>query len=305
MEFIKKIFSSGRQHLEAFASSDIGGFRKENQDNFLILKPEETQNSAYLLIDERYQEMESPDWPATHIRVAVADGMGGHTNGREISEAAVKELMQIPPQTSPESMRDAVLNLHKSLQSRFSSGERSPGTTLVLADVERKTGKGVLLNLGDSRAFLLRKNEWRQITRDHNASEFSWRDGELSREDYEARLGLPDHRIVQALGYGSIGIIRAKDGYKPFRFDPGIRLDLKNHLRPDLSQHADVFPFRLSAGDLLMLASDGLWRADPEDLWRSIPAEELFSQEGLDKLVKNAAKQPSADDNITVVLCGG
>ncbi|MDM8526004.1 serine/threonine-protein phosphatase [Desulfococcaceae bacterium HSG8] len=303
-KLIQQILPSGKRVLCAFGSSDKGSFRDENQDNFLILQPEDGRSYAYSLMEEEFQRLEG-NWPETHIRVAVADGMGGHEGGREISQAAVTELMNIDPQLTPEAMRFAILELHKLLQSQFSSkGERNPGTTLVMADVEVKSGKGIMLNIGDSRALFLQKNQWRQLTLDHHAFEFSWRDGEFDRDTYEAKLEAGDHRIVQALGYGSMGIIRNEEGYKPFRFDPNIRLDLKADLPPDLSDNTDVFTFHLSHGDMLMLASDGLWRADPEASWRDIPPEQLFSQDGVDKLVHSSAVRPEADDNITVILCG-
>lgn len=304
-EFFQNLFPYGKGSLHAFASSDKGKFRQENQDNFLILKPENNQTCACSLMEEQFQRVDV-NWSKRYVRVVVADGMGGHEGGQEISRAAVTELMQVPPQTSPAGMRSVILKLHKTLQAQFSSkGGKSPGTTLIMADVKRRSGKGVMLSVGDSRALLLRKNKWCQLTCDHNLSEFAWRDGELTREEYDVHIQSGDQRLMQAFGYGSIGIIPDKAGYKPYRFDRGIRLDLKKELPPERSRHADVFTFQLCPGDILMLASDGLWRAFPGDSWHDgVVSGELLSQKGVDKLVQNAVEQPKANDNVTVVVCG-
>jgi len=217
----------------------------------------------------------------------------------------IRGLMRIPPRKTPQAMRSAIMELHRKLRLKFSSkSEKSPGTTLVMADIERKSGKGVMLSIGDSRAFLLSKSQWDQVTHDHHISEFSWRDGEISREDYEKRLKAGGHRIAQALGYGAAGIVRDKNGHKPYRFDPGIRLDLEKELPPDLSEHADVFTFRFSPGDILMLASDGLWSAKSGGSWWKTVSGELFSQDGVNQLIQSAVKDHEVYDNVTVVMCG-
>ncbi len=299
------MFLSEKRMLQAYASSDRGQFRDENQDNFLILQLEKDRVNACSLAEETYHKTIAKNWPETYIRVAVADGMGGHEGGRQISEAVIRGLMRIPPRKTPQAMRSAIMELHRKLRLKFSSkSEKSPGTTLVMADIERKSGKGVMLSIGDSRAFLLSKSQWDQVTHDHHISEFSWRDGEISREDYEKRLKAGGHRIAQALGYGAAGIVRDKNGHKPYRFDPGIRLDLEKELPPDLSEHADVFTFRFSPGDILMLASDGLWSAKSGGSWWKTVSGELFSQDGVNQLIQSAVKDHEVYDNVTVVMCG-
>lgn len=299
------MFLPDKRMLQAYASSDRGQFRDENQDNFLILQPEKDRVSASSLAEETYHQTIAKNWPEAYIRVAVADGMGGHESGRQISEAVSRGLMRIPPRMTPRAMRSAIMELHRKLRLKFSSkSEKSPGTTLVMADMDRKSGKGVMLNIGDSRAFLLSRNQWDQMTHDHHISEFSWRDGEISREDYEKRLKIGDHRIAQALGFGAAGIVKDKNGNKPYRLDPGIRLDLKKELPSDLSQHADVFTFRFSPGDILMLASDGLWSTKSGDSWWKTASGELFSQDGVNQLVQNAVTDHEVYDNVTVVVCG-
>ena len=143
----------------------------------------------------------------------------------------------------------------------------------------------------------------RQLTHDHHAAEFAWRDGELERDDYELRLNAGARRLVQALGYGSVGIVKDTDGYKPFRFMRPIRLDLKPELPDALAAHADVFTLKLQTGDLLLLATDGLWSAASDGLWPAVGYSALNHQEGLENLAENAL-QCGAQDNITMVAGG-
>jgi len=221
-----------------------------------------------------------------------------------MAEAMVEKLLTVPPCQSPADMRAAVIDLHQTLTELFpGKRDKSPGSTLVMADINLGNRQAVLLNIGDSRAFLLRGNKRRQLTHDHHSSEFAWRDGELERDDYELQLNAGARRLVQALGYGSVGIVKDADGYKPFRFMRPIRLDLKQELPDALADHADVFTLRLQTGDLLLLATDGLWSAAPDGLWPAMEANALNHHEGLENLAENAL-QRGAHDNITIVLGG-
>lgn len=279
------------------------GRRDENQDNYLLIQSRNGQNTASYLQNQQSKEQILEKWDARYARAAVLDGMGGHRHGREIAEQAVQELLRLPPQTDIKGLRAQIEAIHARLYQQFPGGDKRPGTTLVMADLDLRKKKGVIAHIGDSRAYLIRKNKMRQLTCDHHSIEFALRDGEIEATEYEQRLETGDLRLVQALGYGSFGILKEADGYKPYRLDSRIRLDLKADLRPGLQKHADVFPIQLAFNDVLMLGTDGLWRTAPNDVWRAPPGEIRIEPSDARKIADRAF-QFGSTDNITVVLCG-
>ena len=66
-------------------------------------------------------------------------------------------LIQLQPQHSPETMKQQIINIHNQLYDAYAIplNVRSPGTTLVLADIHRQTVQAVLIHVGDSRAYLI------------------------------------------------------------------------------------------------------------------------------------------------------
>lgn len=279
------------------------GRRGENQDNHLLIQSHNGQVVASYLQNQQPVEQILEKWDSRYARAAVLDGMGGHQHGREIAEQAVQELLQPPPQTDIKGMRARIEAIHASLYQQFPGGDKRPGTTLVMADLDLRKRKGVMAHIGDSRAYLIRKNKMRQLTCDHHSIEFALRDGEIEATEYEQRLEAGALRLVQALGYGSFGILKEADGYKPYRLDSRIRLDLKADLPPGMQTHADVFPIQLAFNDILMLGTDGLWRADRNDVWRA-PTGEIRIEPSEARKIADRAFQLGSTDNITVVLCG-
>lgn len=228
------------------------GPREENQDNYLIIN---TQGQCEYLLNENKYHHTLEDWPKGHIRLAIADGMGGHNNGRQAAEAVVLALLKLDFQTKPEAFRKALFNIHNKLFSQFHQGARTPGSTLVIADIDPK-GNAVIANIGDSRAYLYRDNKWQLITTDHSEAEFAYRDNEISEEIYKRSLQHNTNRIVQAMIFGSSGIIANQAGIKQKQHIQELRIELGK----------DIFKQQIKLGDILMLASDGLWSGRKNNL---------------------------------------
>ena len=168
------------------------GMRDENQDNYLIIN---AQGQCEYLHDEEKQTSTVDNWAKGDVRIAVIDGMGGHEHGREFAEDAVAGLMKIPFQTDPIELKAALTQLHDTLFERYYRGGRSPGSTLVMADVTAER-TALIANIGDSRAFLCNgdcagDNE-EQLTFDHTEAGMALRDGFISEQDYQD----VDHLIV-------------------------------------------------------------------------------------------------------------
>jgi len=108
------------------------------------------------------------------VLLVVADGVGGAPGGEVAADAAVNELAQrffsagdgrAIEDRLIEGVRDANTAV---LKAGESSGFPGAATTLVAAVVQG--ARVVVANLGDSRAYLVRAGEARQLTDDHHGA---------------------------------------------------------------------------------------------------------------------------------------
>lgn len=159
----------------------------------------------------------------------VADGLGGHVAGRRASEIGVTSfchaLEESPAGDPADAIRSAV---------RLANGEiweaamrnpelRGMGTTLVAMWIGDRMA--TLVNVGDSRIYLLRGGVLSQLTSDHSAVGEMIAQHELSEE--EARSHPGRHIITRALGV--VGTVEA-----------------------------DIGSLRVGEGDSLLLCTDGI-----------------------------------------------
>jgi protein phosphatase len=234
----------GRRAVEMAAVSDRGGVRAENQDAAVLVELEGSAGCAAL----------------------VADGMGGHPDGRlaaELATAAAAEALRAaaePAATLPAAVEAA----NRAIAERAVPDERgrSLGTTLVLGAVSN--GRASVANVGDSRAYLVRGATVTQLSVDHSWVAEQVRAGILTEE--EAHRHPRRSRVTRAL--------------------------LGEPVEPDL------FEVSMRPGDVLLLCSDGLWDTLPPPRI----AELLGGEGGLEELVGglvDAALRAGSTDNVT------
>jgi protein phosphatase len=145
--------------------------------------------------NEDYAGAAAPDGElAEHkgILLVVADGVGGHARGREASEYAVRSLLAdyyaTPDTWSIEKSLATVLQainrwlLGEARKTRELAGMATTLTALVL-----RGRRFHLAHVGDSRAYLLRGEEFTQLTEDH-----TWEHPELNNVLRRA-VGLDEH----------------------------------------------------------------------------------------------------------------
>jgi PPM family protein phosphatase len=253
--------------------TDVGQVREDNEDKFLIadLTQElrrETNCSLEFLSDKR------------GTLFAVADGMGGASAGQLASRLAVRTLFNqvhvstdVHPMLDDETVEgiilDAVDTANRRIFSESSSAREAEGmgTTLTLAFEIR--GRIVIGHVGDSRAYLLRKEGIGQLTQDQTLVASKVLSGELT--EIEARRHPNRNLLLQALG-------------------------AQPEVKPALSQWVPLHPW-----DVLLLCSDGLHdQMEADEIYATV-AESPNISEAAAALVE-LANQRGGPDNITVVL---
>lgn len=131
---------------------------------------------------------------------AVADGMGGHKNGQYASRkvASAIEEAQIPEDLDAacEAVCEAIRRASDQLYTESRASGEQMGSTVVSLIV--RDGTYAILWVGDSRAYLYRGGELRQLTRDHTQVQEMVDRGLL---DPEAAANHPlSHVLARAVG---------------------------------------------------------------------------------------------------------
>ena len=169
--------------MEHYYLTDPGKVRDQNEDSVIIVK---NHSEEYLM--------------------AVADGMGGHSNGEVASSLAIthladnfKSLKSIGTKEDAMLWMRAITNEINALIYKYT--EDNPvsvgmGTTLVMAIV---TEKFLLFgNIGDSSGFVMRNGQLHKITTDHTLVNLLVQSGELSEKD--AKEHPKKNVLMKALG---------------------------------------------------------------------------------------------------------
>jgi serine/threonine protein phosphatase PrpC len=200
---------------------------------------------------------------------AVADGMGGHPGGEVASAVAVALVQAAFTGRSLDELQAAVRAANRAIWDRAGASAEleGMGTTICAAGL---TGDGSLavVNVGDSRACVLRNGLLAQLTDDHSVTAELVRRGELSEQE---ALDHPHHGVLtRALGVG-----------------PDVELDSATH--PAVQ------------GDRLLVCTDGLFNEVPNDEIASSMAATEDLQATADALVELALSR-GGRDNVAVVV---
>ena len=151
-------------------------------------------------------------------------------------------------------------------ESRLSAGDAQMGTTLTALVIRDRDA--FLAHVGDSRAFLVRGRQIRQLTEDHSLVAELVRDGVLSSAEAEHHPNA--HVILRALGIAEHVTVEAQG------------------------------PLPLRSGDTLVLCTDGLTRqVRPHEIRRL--AQIRPPSRACERLV-SLANERGGPDNITLQL---
>ncbi|MDD6059825.1 MAG: Stp1/IreP family PP2C-type Ser/Thr phosphatase [Ruminococcus sp.] len=142
-----------------------------------------------------------------NVLAVVCDGMGGERAGKEASEIAINEFFQRFSAGYTESLGDeeirklliASVSAANSViytRARLDFKNFGMGTTCVAAFVKKNTA--FIINVGDSRAYLISDTGLSQITTDHNVSTLLFEQGKISEAEMETHP--QRHMLVRAVG---------------------------------------------------------------------------------------------------------
>lgn len=204
---------------------------------------------------------------------AVADGMGGHRGGEVASTAALEAFNEaVGSGGTAQALVDGVNAANSAVYELSSTDARlaGMGTTLVaLAAVDEGGVEQVaVINIGDSRVYLLSGDELVQISEDHSLVETMVRTGQLSAE--EASVHPRRNVLTRALG-----------------IEPAVEVD--------------GWVVQPRSGDRFLLCSDGLFNElDPDEI-ASVLRQLPDPSEAAFQLVR-LANEAGGRDNISAVV---
>lgn len=241
-------------NLKVIVMSDKGNIRINNEDIGLFFRIADDNDKGSLLI--------------------VADGMGGHQAGEVASKMATdivveKYFYNSSSSSIEKNLAIAFSSANRSIFELASSSKRYKGMGTTCTAIIVLDSRLYYAHVGDSRAYIIKKNGIRQITQDHTYVNELIRTGEISKT--EAATHPKRNVLTNAMG-------------------------TKADLQVDSSM--DTEPFEES--DRLLLCSDGLYEYLTDEEMASILSTNSIMEAA--NIMIAEAKNRGGHDNITVII---
>ncbi len=215
--------------------------------------------------------VQTPDILKKGMLFVVADGMGGAAGGDEASQIAVETTMKdYYASADPDIKRSLEHSIQAANVQIYKRGHEEldvwgMGTTIVAAVIQGS--QLVVAHVGDSRAYLFRQGQFKQLTTDHS--------------------------LVQSLL--DAGLITIEEARRHPR--PNI---LSRNLGGEPTVHPDLQTQTLKERDVVLLCSDGLWGVLCEqDISDVLQGQE--SHQAAHTLIE-MANEHGGPDNISVIV---
>lgn len=262
--------------LDIGAVTHRGVVRSNNEDQYAIIR--RTRSSEVLassLADDKIAKEKNDAW-----LLVVADGVGGQVSGQIASATAVRAVLKFTSELSSWIMRplgglredleervalycDAI---NREMQVQVEANPSLAGMATTMTSAYLFGSYAAVVNVGDSRSYLIRKNRLRQITSDHTLAQ-----------------QLKDHGLPAAVTHAYRNVLtRCFDtSGKPASFD--------------------LYHFGLQHDDRLLLCSDGLSdMVSDADMLRIIQMAQ--STTDACRMLAATALRNGGKDNVTLVL---
>jgi serine/threonine protein phosphatase PrpC len=203
--------------------------------------------------------------------LAVADGVGGHAAGEVASATIIEALAPLgdcePGYDLVGRLHEAVVAGNAAIAERVAADPRLQGMSTTLTAILFGDGRYCLLNIGDSRTYLLRDGSLEQLTRDDSYVQLLVDEGHITQE---AAGSHPQRNLV----------LQALTG--------------EEVMEPAMTVH------EARAGDRFMLCSDGL--SDVVDhATLTATLEDGDPEESVQRLIALALANHTRD-NVTAIV---
>ncbi len=204
---------------------------------------------------------------------ALADGVGGQDAGEVASHAAVEKLLEgfraAPAgEPHPALLRRLIQAANTHIFESGHSGTKRTAMATTLVACALRFDRAVVAHVGDSRCYLIRGGRAESLTRDHTVVNDQMRLGVLSAR--EASESATKHILSRSLG-------------------------------SDMFVSVEISDNQVMSGDVLLLCSDGLHGAVPEEEMAAIVQRHPSLSDAARNLV-DVANERDGGDNVSIQL---
>jgi PPM family protein phosphatase len=246
--------SQRRLVIRAVLRTDVGLVRSENQDFGTYTTAEEEKESN----------------PGGRLLI-VADGMGGHRGGATASRLAAETVkaQYLGSETAdiPAALKESLVRANARIFSEAQSNPELRGMGTTTSALAVRGDQSWLAHVGDSRIYLVRGDDIRQLTDDHSLVATMVREGLLTSAEAENH---PRRNVLQR----SMGVAEE------------VEVDVRG-------------PIEVQPGDTFILCSDGLHGLVREHELKEIARKPIVT--AADEFLRKALER-GAPDNVTVIV---
>ena len=253
-------------YVSVAGATDVGKEREKNEDALVVAD----LSGGTLLSSVPHARL---DVGERGVLLAVSDGMGGAQAGEVASALVVETLTRAMKDASPDTPRDALMNdaiqrAHRAVWETAARESKKMGATLTAVFVH--AGQAFIAEVGDSRAYLIRRGNLCQLTHDQSMVQLLVDSGVI--EPDQAAESPIRNIILQAMGN-----------------QPNVKVALGQ--------------LQLRDRDCLVLCSDGLTVHVTDDEIRDVVLASGRPEVATKQLI-DLANERGGKDNITVVVAG-
>jgi protein phosphatase len=267
------------EEIDVYGLTHIGKVRRENQDHFLICALKKQMVVHLTSLPETDHLMAEPERLA--FLMMVADGVGGGAKGAEASRMTLEAVTRYVTNSMrcyyaasskddrefSEALQEGALQCHGELVRQGEDDPQCRGMATTLTLYLGVWPRAYLLQVGDSRCYLLRQGELTQITRDQTMAQ------ELIDLGVMTRAGASDTRLAHTLS-SSIG---------------------GRETAPVVTR------FDITWGNVVLLCSDGLTNHVSDERIRDRLRSMTSARQACEDLLEEALAG-GGSDNITVIV---